>query len=267
MTSSSRPAPDHDRIRLLADVLAGAGLSAERIEPLPGSYRGDTFRATIRGHDDVVLKVRPNIHALAMARVVASLLANRGLSYRAVVPPTRTAIGWVMGARWIDGDALADVDLRAWRPEEVTRFGGDLGDWLSRLHTVRSFRRDWLSQADRRFTEKLERGAAAGHLTPDLVESLTVVWRRIRPALRSAPVTLIHRDLQPGNIIVRDRRLEAVIDFEQSRLADPLYDLVKPSEWVLPLHHDIAPAFWEAYGADRTRPNIQDRLSAVFILE
>jgi hypothetical protein len=58
-----------------------------------------------------------------------------------------------------------------------------------------------------------------------------------------------------------------VIDLEQTRLADPLYDLVKPADSVLALHPALGPAFRQAYGLDTARPDIRGRLAAVFALE
>jgi hypothetical protein len=58
-----------------------------------------------------------------------------------------------------------------------------------------------------------------------------------------------------------------VIDLEQARLADPLYDMVKITESVLTLHPALSPAFRAAYGLDTAHPDVRDRLAAVFALE
>lgn len=267
MTSSSSPDTDAETVRAVADVLAAAGLTANRLTPLLGGYCGGTFRATTQ-LGDLVVKVRSDVRPLAITRTASHLLTNHGLAHQAVVvPPTRTPAGWLIAVRWIDGHDLSHQQVREWTSQEVSRLGRDLGSWLSTLHSIRGPRQGWLAKADKRFTAKLLHGAERGDLAASLVDQLEAFWRRVRPALEGAPITLIHRDLQVGNIVVRDRMFAAVIDLEQTRLADPLYDLVKFAESVLTLHPALGPAFRQAYGLDTARPDIRDRLAAVFALE
>ena len=56
--------------------------------------------------------------------------------------------------------------------------------------------------------------------------AVTRVWHEAvaAPAWAGAPVW-IHGDIQPGNLIVRQRRLAAVIDFGGLGLGDPAVDL------------------------------------------
>ncbi len=51
---------------------------------------------------------------------------------------------------------------------------------------------------------------------------LTKIWdRAVAAAPRTAPPVWLHGDLQPGNLLVRDRRFSAVIDFGAVGLGDP----------------------------------------------
>ena len=61
------------------------------------------------------------------------------------------------------------------------------------------------------------------------------------------PDTWIHADLMPGNVLTRNGRLSAVIDFGAAGLGDPSQDLIVA--WMLlPAH--VRPAFRRATGAD-----------------
>lgn len=48
---------------------------------------------------------------------------------------------------------------------------------------------------------------------------------RMRPPVQVNPSVLLHGDFWPGNILWRDRRLVAVIDWEDASIGDPLSDL------------------------------------------
>jgi aminoglycoside phosphotransferase (APT) family kinase protein len=61
------------------------------------------------------------------------------------------------------------------------------------------------------------------------------------------PDTWIHADLMPGNLLTRNGRLTAVIDFACAGLGDPSQDLI--AAWMLlPAH--VRPAFRRAVGVD-----------------
>ncbi|SCF25944.1 aminoglycoside phosphotransferase family protein [Micromonospora chokoriensis] len=57
--------------------------------------------------------------------------------------------------------------------------------------------------------------------------ALAAVWNRCRHARRDDPADRwIHADLMPGNLLVRDGRLAAVIDLETVCVGDPAVDLM-----------------------------------------
>jgi aminoglycoside phosphotransferase (APT) family kinase protein len=61
------------------------------------------------------------------------------------------------------------------------------------------------------------------------------------------PATLIHADMMPGNLVTRNGRLAAVIDFAATGLGDPSLDLIVA--WML-LPAAVRPAFRTATGVD-----------------
>jgi aminoglycoside phosphotransferase (APT) family kinase protein len=78
--------------------------------------------------------------------------------------------------------------------------------------------------------------------------AVTAVWEdALRVPERQGPPTWLHGDLSPGNVLVRDGRLGAVIDWSGAGLGDPTVDLVVA--WNL-LPAAVRPAFRAALGAD-----------------
>lgn len=67
--------------------------------------------------------------------------------------------------------------------------------------------------------------------------------------LAGRPAGFVHGDLAPVNILVRDRRLVALVDLEFARLGDPLLD----AGWfdlILAFHHAAdEPAAWRAFAS------------------
>jgi aminoglycoside phosphotransferase (APT) family kinase protein len=63
------------------------------------------------------------------------------------------------------------------------------------------------------------------------------------------PDTWIHADMMPGNVLTRDGRLSAVIDFAASGIGDPSLDLIVA--WMLLPGH-VRPAFRKATGVDNS---------------
>ena len=61
------------------------------------------------------------------------------------------------------------------------------------------------------------------------------------------PDTWIHADMMPGNLLTRNGRLAAVIDFAAAGLGDPSLDLIVA--WML-LPDQVRPAFRHATGVD-----------------
>jgi aminoglycoside phosphotransferase (APT) family kinase protein len=64
---------------------------------------------------------------------------------------------------------------------------------------------------------------------------------------REGPDVWIHADLMPGNLLTRNGRLAAVIDFDSAGLGDPSRDLIVA--WML-LPASVRSAFRRATGVD-----------------
>lgn len=132
-------------------------------------------------------------------------------------------------------NALKDIDATGGPgPEQSNAFRGvPLGD-----------PRDSLA-AEARVRPKLEALAGTGMVD---IDAVTEVWEAAlaAPAWHKPPVW-IHGDLATGNLLMRDGRLSAVIDFGTLAVADPAVDL-QPAWMFLPPQG--REAFREAVDAD-----------------
>jgi aminoglycoside phosphotransferase (APT) family kinase protein len=65
--------------------------------------------------------------------------------------------------------------------------------------------------------------------------------------LENRPVGLVHGDLVPANLIVRDASAVALLDFEATRLGDPWLDAAW-FDWIVWFHHrSVEAAAWRAF--------------------
>ncbi|WP_270888666.1 aminoglycoside phosphotransferase family protein [Pedococcus sp. 5OH_020] len=84
------------------------------------------------------------------------------------------------------------------------------------------------------------------------VRALERLWQRLRTAARTEADTWAHRDLMPGNLLMRGGRLAAVIDVGGLAPADPAIDLMPawnllepPARRVFRQSLDVDDARWE----------------------
>nr|WP_311132626.1 aminoglycoside phosphotransferase family protein [Nonomuraea gerenzanensis] len=130
---------------------------------------------------------------------------------------------------WVPGTVAAEED-----PGGSEAFAGDLAELIHDLRAIdtrgRTFAGQgrggelrthdgWLETCFERSEELLD------------VPALRRLWARLRELPRQAPDVMVHGDLIPGNVLVRDGRLAGVLDAGGFQAADPALDLV--SAWHL----------------------------------
>ncbi len=129
--------------------------------------------------------------------------------------------------RWIEGDTAAAAPVAS-----LTQFALDLADFLAALQRIdavggpaagpHSFWRGGpLATYDGETRAAI--AALAGRID---ALAATAMWEAALAARWGGPPVWFHGDVAPGNLIVRDGRLAAVIDFGCCGVGDPACDLV-----------------------------------------
>lgn len=226
--------------------------------PLGRTARGwDTV--VVRLGDDLLVRVPHRAAAAAPVVVEQTWLGHLAPGLPLPVPvPLRVGVPgathpypWSV-ARWVPGTvAVADDG----RPVPLDDLGtaADLGAFLAALHrpapaaaprsAVRGVPLAARAGLDRRNLAALPAGTPTAHLVQAL---------RAGRAARAwpHPAVWVHGDLHPANVVVRDGRPAAVIDFGDLCAGDPATDLAVA--WLL-LPRRARPALWRAYAEGGAR--------------
>ncbi len=192
-----------------------------------------------------VLRIGRDAEAAERLRREAELL--RTLAGRVPVPQVFTA-GKCRGVpyqvqEFVQGDALH----RAWKglpAEDRDAIVAELASYLRVLHgmafaTFGGYGRHDQHPPWEAFWEGEWRAllAAAPATLPaplaDLVRRAEECFERWRQALREGRATLVHGDLWPGNILVRDGHITALLDFESALQAPKDYELLRMEQFGL----------------------------------
>lgn len=81
-------------------------------------------------------------------------------------------------------------------------------------------------------------------LGPEPELEYVLAWLRTTAPANTGSTTLVHGDFKPGNLLIRDGRVTAVLDWETAHLGDPLEDV----GWVtnpLRAREHLVPGRWE----------------------
>jgi aminoglycoside phosphotransferase (APT) family kinase protein len=213
--------------RLIADQFPA--LRDLPIEPvLPGGWDNRTFRLG----DALSVRLPSSAAYAAQAGKEAAWLPRLASHLPVSIPeivglgrPTKAfPYAWSI-RRWIDGVSLnPDAALSP-------RLAAELARTLAALHRidpaggpvagVHSFHRGGdLGAYDSETARALER--LEGQVQ---VASLRAIWAAARATRWQRPGVFVHGDVAPGNLLVRDGALAAIIDFGQLAVGDPACDL------------------------------------------
>jgi aminoglycoside phosphotransferase (APT) family kinase protein len=124
---------------------------------------------------------------------------------------------------WVDGTIAYDAEVAG-----STAFAEDLARFVLALRAEptegRVFTGSWrggvLTSQDEYIADGLER--SRGMID---VDQLARLWAELRTTPRTEPDAWTHRDLMPGNLLVKDGRLAGVIDVGTFTVSDPAMDL------------------------------------------
>lgn len=192
------------------------------VEPVPSS---GTDNAMYRLGDDLAVRL-PRIPGAANGIEPERRLVSRLAPHLPVAVPSPVAVGvpaegyphpwavyrWLPGANPVTGDDVLASDLAAF------------------VHALRALPATDAPAGSRGgpLAARDEATRAALAKSADLVDTaaLTRVWdEALRLPEWAGPPTWMHGDLTPGNVLVRDGRLSAVIDWSCAGVGDPTVDL------------------------------------------
>jgi aminoglycoside phosphotransferase (APT) family kinase protein len=205
-----------------------------------------TVNALFRVGEEVVLRFPLRPSAGAHAELVTEQENSRSLApYTRVALPEPLGLGapgpgypgsWA-AYRWIPGTTADGVT-------DLGRLATDLAEFVRSLQRVGTGGQRWAGQGrGGPLSEHEEWVRHSLARSTGLVDTVRLgrIWDRCREVPRGDTADgWIHGDLMPGNLLVRDGRLAAVIDLGTARVGDPAVDL-------MPAWNLLDPAGREAY--------------------
>jgi aminoglycoside phosphotransferase (APT) family kinase protein len=227
-----------DQVDVTADevaALVAARFPRWRHLPVHPLTSHGTVNALFRLGDDLVLRLplRPATDATRRdelhreqdhARRIAAHVPLAVPQPVAIGAPADHYPGWWAVYRWIPGETASHRTIA-----DAGTFATDLAGFVTALHAIDTGGRTWdgVSRGGPLPTRDHEVQRALAEST-HLVDTarLARIWAQCRDAATAAADVWIHADLMPGNLLMRDGRLAAVIDLEALGVGDPAVDLM-----------------------------------------
>jgi aminoglycoside phosphotransferase (APT) family kinase protein len=210
----------HPESSLLRTWPLHGGASAQMTAMEVALPDGQTKKWILRRYSDWVLKYFPN----APAAEFKILQALQSIHITTQTPYLFDPSGEILSAPYLILEYIEGQPEYA--PTDITRFTLQLATQLAEIHRIDSLSTDLSalpSQAKRYATEFASRPAKMDSSIDEnhLRETLEPHW----PLPRLNEPALLHGDFWPGNILLRNGQIAAVVDWEDAELGDPLADL------------------------------------------
>ena len=256
----------------LEDLFPGSMAIAS---PLPWGFRNESWKVELAdGRRLAVTRLLDRRSAGVVPALITAVLprlADVGLPVPALVGRPGPWPADVLVATFVDGEpggallteptaarSVGSLCGTAWRQlMQIDPTGLDLPDLWAAPDRLATAARVW-----------------AGALGPELDETdrtdLEDTIALVPGLLAGRPATVVHGDLVPVNVLVRDGQLAALLDLESIRLADPLLD----AAWfdrIVWFHHpgehpDAWAGFTRAAGLDPDEPTTRALLRVLPII-
>jgi aminoglycoside phosphotransferase (APT) family kinase protein len=242
------------------------GLRVGDIRPLDAGY---TSRQWVADTDEGPLLAKNpvrNPDPAHMRRLIAATrrAADGGVPvvrFRALLPHSADLGGPLLVQEFQDG-VPADAAWDAMDDGARLAFAADLGDVVARIHGCAG---PWFGDILGRETSPDARAflhdrvdgqlaKAPADLVPLLAPAGPALHRAIDDVPADTPATLVHGDLWPPNLLLRDGRIACVLDFEHARWADRFLDFAKLEEHIFTAFPEGRAPFLAAYDAVRPLP-------------
>jgi aminoglycoside phosphotransferase (APT) family kinase protein len=224
--SNGSPIPQVD----VQCALSALGLNGAEL--ISGESRAtDTlvWKVTYRGSLLAVRVFRPEQRSVTAREADAMRLAREhGIPVPAILVTSLVENRYpAMAIEWIEGETLADALLAT--PIRAHRLGLQAGLVLAQIHDIPV-------QLKTRSTEWIERGASND---PALMRKLH--------EMQTDAVSLLHLDYHPFNLITKEGKIRAVLDWTNTSYGDPRADIARTVSTM----RLVAPHFIARFGAHR----------------
>src|SRR5690242_6500779 len=205
--------PDELPAEVLDDVASVVGAEVTLLSRLPGGVNGGAMRVQVAGSAQAVLKAVPRAHPNHLDETVRAQRVVEHMRRRGYPTPAWIAVGATATHVW----HLMDFVDAAPVPELTPSIVEQLMDIIELQAGQASEPHDHWSYAWRVATG--QESAVAGlsgysSVVSALVERLRLVCADVPPP-REAP-DMVHADLNPSNVLIRDAAVVAVVDIENA---------------------------------------------------
>jgi aminoglycoside phosphotransferase (APT) family kinase protein len=201
---------------------------------------------------------------ILLTRLVQPRLVAAGIPAPSVVDIELAATAGILVTEFVEGTAGAELFDQRDGPSTIGSVLGSTWQKLARVdHSGLSLPAPWVRPKSVAWWR-----ARLARVEPWLTRSerrqLSALIGTASDLLAGRQPGLVHGDLVPVNVVVRDGSLAALVDWESVRLADPLLDAAW-FDWIAWFHHPAQePAAWRAFvtasGLDDRDPTTQDLL-------
>ena len=243
------------------------GSVLKEVRPLPGSFSNETTLLaydTAAGPQQIVVRRYAFFGSYDRGEKAEREFKTLALLQQHHIPAPAPLLldidGGILGSPGIVTSFVTGRQII--RPANQSTWIAELAQELAKIHAIP------LTKADKRFLLNgneevvwfLRRDSAKEKMGehPDGRS----VWHAVYdlfPAIRPAPPALMHIDYWLGNILWRDQRIAAVLDWEEAAYGDPGYDVAYLRlELAMLGTETLADAFLRAYeqASGRTIPNL-----------
>ncbi len=217
------------------------GVQLRDAVPLPWGFHNETWRVRlVDGRTLAITRLADDgtpRHAATVLAGVGHRLSEAGLPVPALVGPWTFESDRVLVAEFIEGTVAADLLSEPSGPRLVGRIAGSVIRTLAAVDPAGLGITTAWADAD-------QLAEAAARWSRVISADLSIADRRrleaavgsVATLLAGRSPVLVHGDLAPVNMLVRDGRLAGLLDLEAVRLADALFDAAW-FDWLMRFHH------------------------------